>query len=174
MVRTHVLAAMAAGCFASSALGAAVFDDLTDGLLDPAFNYDFQGPNDFAPSGDSNGLGSPDGLWVYPDEVIVTFPGLAPGDVVELAHVEVADYVGIGALDVEFFGTLGSVLFHNTMTSMIESYQVDQSDGIGYITSIRIGGYEDAIKLISLRTVPAPASAALLAGIGLLGARRRR
>lgn len=174
MAWKNVLAAIAVSGLASSALGAPYFDDLTDGVLDPFFDYDFGTASDFTGTSDSNGLSLGDGLWVYPDAVTITFPGLPVGELVELAHVEVADYVGIGSLDVEFFGTLGSLVLHNLATSTIESYQVDQSDGIGYITSIRIAGFEDAIKLVSLRTVPAPATAGLLALACLTGARRRR
>ena len=169
----YVFAAIAAGGLASSAFGGAFFDNLTDGLLDPFFNYDFQGPNDFSAAGDSNGH-TAQGLWVYPDEVIITFPGLPAGEIVELAYIEIADYVGVGALEVEFIGTLGSVQFSNLLTSTIESYQVDPSDGIGSITSIKVGGFEDVINYVSVRTIPAPAGPAILAMSGLVAIRRRR
>ena len=173
MIGKYVFAAIAAGGLASSAFGGAFFDDLTDGLFDPVFNYDFQAADDFTGVADFNGV-TPQGLWVYPDEVIITFPGLPAGELVELAHIEIADYVGIGALSVEFFGTLGSVKYSNLLTSTIETYQVDQSNGIGYITSIEVGGYEDVISLVSLRTVPTPGAPALAALVGIAALRRRR
>jgi len=173
MVCKHVLTAVAVGGLSASAFGAGpVIDDLTDGP-DPAFNYDFGTASDFTGTSDSNGFSLGDGIWVYPDEVTITF-NLPVGDVVELAHVVVADYVGIGSLEVEFIGTGGSVLFNNTTTSAPEQYQVDQSDAIGYITSIRIGGYEDLISLVSLRTIPAPTTAGVLGLAGLAALRRRR
>ena len=176
MKTSATLAALALSCGAAVAGGPMPFgDDLTDGLFDPAFNYDFS--SDFpgnGPGGDFNSLdpGPGAGLLLASDEVVITWPGIP--DAIGLAQVDFTDYTGPGATEVEFFGTLGSMLFSNATVSALESFQVDMSSGIGAITSIRISAFETYVHSISLRSIPTPGALALLGVAGMAGLRRRR
>ncbi len=145
-------------------------DDLTDGMFDPNFNYDFS--SDFTGGGDFNELINGSGLCLCSDEVSITFPGVS--DPVGLAQVDVADFTGVGATNVTFIGTMGSVNFSNTLVSASESYQVTLADGIGAITEIRITAFESFLTNVALRTIPTPGALAIFGAAGLAAVRRRR
>lgn len=143
-------------------------DDFTDGLLDPTFGYDFS--SDFTGGGDFNSIDAM-GLLLASDEVVITFPGIA--EPVGLFQIDFSDFTGIGATEVEVFGTLGSVLLTNTTIGGPESIIVTPTDGLGEITSVRVSAFETFFERITVRTIPAPSTAALF-GLGALAARRRR
>lgn len=165
---------------AAAALGAPAFatvmgfnDDLTDGAFDPVFAYDFS--SDFAgngPGGDFNSLDPGVGLCLCSDEVFITFPGA--GMPVGLAQVDLTDFTGVGATEIEFIGTLGSLSFSNAMVSMPESFVAGPSDGIGAITAVRVSAFETFVTRVSIRTIPTPGGLALAGVAGLALVRRRR
>lgn len=173
MIKRALMAA-AVVAIAGSASGQilSVTDDLTDGLFDAFFSYDLS--SDFAGNGvggDFNELGA-SGLLLASDEVLITFPGAAGGNVLEV-NISFIDFTGVGATEFEAIGLGGMANDANTTVGQLESFHASSSS-IGFIQSAQVGAFETYIKSITVRyEVPAPAGTAVL-GLAGLGAMRRR
>ncbi len=167
--------AAAVVAFTGSATGqiVSVTDDLTDGMLDAFFSYDLS--SDFAGNGPGNDFNQLDGqgLLLASDEVLITFPGAAGGNVLEV-NISFVDFTGIGATEFEAIGLGGVANDANTTVGQPESFHASFSQ-IGFIQSAQVGAFETYIKSITVRyQVPAPAGAAVLGFAGLAATRRRR
>lgn len=158
----------------ASAQIVSVTDDLTDGVFDSFFNYDFSA--DFSGNGPGNDFNSLDnmfGLLLASDEVLITFPGAAGGEVLELS-VNYRDFTGVGATTFEAVGLNGSKFGANSSVSTPEVFGASFTE-IGFLTSVNITAFESYVTSITVRyRVPTPATAGLLGFAGLIATRRRR
>jgi hypothetical protein len=165
---------VAAVAVSASAQIVSVTDDLTDGTFDSFFNYDFSA--DFpgnGPGNDFNSLDNMFGLLLASDEVLITFPGAAGGEVLEVS-VNYTDFTGVGATTFEAIGLSGSKLGANTTVSNPEVFGASFTE-VGFLTSVNITAFESYVSSVTVRyRIPTPATAGLLGIAGMIATRRRR
>lgn len=173
MMKSALMVAVATLATSASGQILSVTDDLTDGMFDSFFNYDFS--SDFAGNGVGNDFNDLDGqgMLLASDEVLITFPGAAGGEILEV-NVSYTDFTGIGATDFLAIGLNGMTTDSNSTVGMLASFHASSSQ-IGSIQSAQIGAFETYISSITVRyRVPTPASSAVLGLGGLIAMRRRR
>lgn len=143
-----------------------VSDTLDDGAFDSFFDYDTS--SDFSGGNDLSEF-IPGGFALYPDSVLITFPG-ATGPVIGVVVIG-ADFNG--RTTVEFQGTMGSKSWGPFNTGNYGSV-ILPSDNIGDILSVRVTSNEGTILAVSATYIPTPAATAALALAGLVATRRPR
>jgi len=172
MITRIVRVALVLGVCARPAIGQTTYtDDLTDGVFDAPFNYDFGGSTDFA-DWCCGGSYFEDFHWLFadfgggllfnPEVVTITFPGVS--EPIQSASVQwLSCCLDDEGIETEFIGTLGSIVWPD---GPAQFQDVDQSDGIGTITAIRIRAIEHILGSVSITTAPAPGCAGDINGDG--------
>jgi hypothetical protein len=170
--RNVLLAACAAAALTSAASAGFYAESFDDAAIDPFFNLDLS--SDFTGGGDFNEI-SGGRLLIAPDEVLITF-NTAANEAVSYLQIVIGDFTDVGATQLEWIGTLGTINIGNFLVQTPETFTLTAANGIGDLLSLRISGLETDIYSIEAETrmIPTNGTLALLGLGGLAMARRRR